>query len=341
MERVRLMCWCRTSVSGVHLPAFAAAEGGLFADRGLEVEFVECVRSLDWTLRGFATRVEAVAAGAADFALTSVAYLLAAQSEAGGRLPVRFVAVSHQRNPIVGVVRGDSGLEEPGDLAGARAARWIMPWFTQEYAGALAQMGFGQPEVVETQDPGVALARGQVDVIPTWMDMTLAHRRDADFSIRAIPLDIDVYTTGLVAADRLPLELVTRVRDAFVAGYDLHRDQPEPGIAAFRRRFPDVSEEHIQANWELFEPYAFGGASPGSMGACRWQATIDHTAATHGLPTLPGNRAYRPELLAPAKELALNQVRPSVDRPRPASRDARRKSGLPSVDGSTTEALVT
>ncbi len=64
MERVRLMCWCRISVSGVHLPAFAAAEGGLFAERGLEVEFVECVRSLDWTLRGFATRVEAVAAGA-------------------------------------------------------------------------------------------------------------------------------------------------------------------------------------------------------------------------------------------------------------------------------------
>jgi ABC-type nitrate/sulfonate/bicarbonate transport system substrate-binding protein len=302
MERVRLMCWCRTSVSGAHLPAFAAVEGGLFAEQGLEVEFVACARPLDWTLQGFSTRVSAVAAGEADFALTSVAYLLAAQSEAGGGLPVRFAAVSHQRNPIVGVVRADSQLEEPEDLAGARAAIWIMPWFTQEYAGALDQMGFGPPAVVETQDPGAALGRGEVDVIPTWMDMTLAHRRNADFSIRTIPLDIDVYATGLVAADRLPLELVTRVRDAFVAGYVLQRDQPELGIAAFRRRFPDVSEEHILANWELFEPYAFDEAPPGSMAADRWQATIDYTATTHGLATFPGERIYRPELLAPAIE---------------------------------------
>jgi ABC-type nitrate/sulfonate/bicarbonate transport system substrate-binding protein len=300
IDRVRLMCWCPTSVSGAHLPAFAAAEGGLFAEQGLEVEFVDCLPSLDWTLQGFTTRVKAVAAGEVDFALTGVAYLLAAQSEAGGRLPARFAAVSHQRNAIVGVVRGDSELMQAADLAGSRVASWIMPWFTQEYAGALEQMGVGPPVVVETQDPGAALGRGEVDVIPTWMDMTLAHRRNAGFPIRAIPLDIEVYPTGLVAADRLPDELVFRMREAFIAGYALHRDEPELGTAAFRRRFPHVSEEHIAANWALFEPYAFGGAPPGSMTADRWQATIDYTGATHGLCTMPGERIYRPELLAPA-----------------------------------------
>lgn len=61
-----------------------------------------------------------MAAGHADFALTSVVYLLAAQTEAAGSLPVRFVATAHQRSPIAGVVREDCGMRTPEDLAGAR-----------------------------------------------------------------------------------------------------------------------------------------------------------------------------------------------------------------------------
>lgn len=301
MERVRLMGWCRTCVTGLHLPAFAAAEGGIFAEQGLEVEFVGCARAPDYSLEGFTARPKAVAAGDADFALSGVAYLLAAQTEADGRLPVRFAAISHQRNPISGVVRADSDLAEPEDLPGARAARWSMPWFTQEYAGALAHMGLGPPLIVDKSDDlDPALGRGEIDVIPTWMDMTLHHQRRADFPIRAIALDIEVYSTGLIAADRLPLELVARMRDAFVAGYHLQVEQPELGIAAFRRRFPDVSEEHVRANWALFEPNAFDGGRPGSMDAERWRTTIDYTAATHGLSVFAGERLYRPELLAPA-----------------------------------------
>ncbi len=41
------------------------------------------------------------------------------------------------------------------------------------------------------------------------------------------------------------------------------------------------------------------------MDAERWQATIDYTAATHGVSTFPGERIYRPELLAPALEYSL------------------------------------
>jgi ABC-type nitrate/sulfonate/bicarbonate transport system substrate-binding protein len=299
-DRVRLMSWCRVCVGGMHLPAFAAAEGGLFAEQGLEVEIVDCAPAPDWTLQGFAARPRAVAAGDADFALTSVAYLLAAQSEAGGHLGVRFATVAHQRNPIVGIVREGSNLREPADLPGARAARWSMPWFTQEYAGALAHMGLGAPEVVErASELDAALEGGEIDVIPTWMDMTLHHSK-AGFAQRAIPLDIDVYTTGLAAADRLAPELVARMRDAFVAGYELAREQPELGIAGFLRRFPDISEEHIRANWSLFEPYAFDGVPPGSMDADRWRATIDYTAATHGMSRQEPDRIYRPELLAPA-----------------------------------------
>lgn len=306
MERVRLMGWCRTCVSGMHLPAFAAAEGGLFAEQEIEVEFVGCARAADYSLQGFTTRPKAIAAGDADFGLSSVAYLLAAQTELGGRLPVRFAAVAHQRNPIVGIVRDDSEMTEPEDLPGARAASWRIPWFTQEYAGALAHMGLGSPEIVElSEDLDGALGRGEIDVIPTWMDMTLYHRKPK-LAIRTVPLDLEVYTTGLVAADRVPPELASRFRDAWAAGFELQLERPELGIAAFRRQYPDVSEEHIRANWAVFEPYAVDGVvAPGSMDADRWRQTIDYTAATHGLSVFEGERLYRPELLAPAREHAI------------------------------------
>jgi len=303
MERVRLMTWCRSCVSGVHLPAFAAAEGGLFAQQGLEVEFVDCARAPDWTLKGFAARPKAVASGEADFALTSVAYTLAAQTELDGCLEARFVAVSHQRNPIAAIVREDSALRSPADLQGARAARWSMPWFTQEYVGALSYLGLDPLVIVDGHDPDDLLQRGEIDVIPTWIDMTLNHAGKGH-AVRPVGLDIETYATGLLAADRLPLELVTRMRDAFVAGYGLQLEQPELGIAAFRRRFPEVTEQHIRDNWALFEPYASDGGAPGAMHADRWQTTIEHTAATHGLSPFPPKQIFRPELLAPAGDFA-------------------------------------
>lgn len=312
MQRVRLMTWCSRSVSGMHLPAFAAAEGGLFAERGLEVEFLPGAIPPDNSVPGLTARVKAVGAGYADFALTAVLYLLAAQTEAAGSVPVRFVATAHQRNPITGVVREDSGLRNPDDLPGARTARWSIPWFAQEYAGALDFMGLGAPVMIDTPghlDP--ALGSGEVDVLPVWMDDTTAaqtqgmviHHRGAALGLRAIPLDIPVYTTGLVAADRLPADVIMAMRDAYIAGYQLQVEHPELGLAGFRRCFPDVSEQHARTNWGLFEPQARNGGAPfGSMNANRWQETIAHTAKTHGLSTFPGDRLYRPEFLAPAPD---------------------------------------
>jgi len=293
----------------MHLPAFAAAEGGLFAERGLEVEFVPATRPPNYSVGGFTARVKAVAAGQADFALTSVVYLLAAQTQAAGTLGVRFVAAAHQRNPIAGVVRDDSELRTPADLAGARTARWSMPWFAQEYAGALDFLGIGAPVMIDVPgDLDPALGSGAVDVLPVWVDDTTApklqgmvlHHRGTAFAVRAIALDIPVYTTGLVAADRLPDDTIRAMRDAYVAGYRLHAERPELGMAGFRRCFSDVSEEHARANWALFEPrVGSDGARPGSMTAERWRVTIAHTAKTHGLATFPGELIYRPELLAP------------------------------------------
>jgi ABC-type nitrate/sulfonate/bicarbonate transport system substrate-binding protein len=296
MARMRLMTWCARSVSGMHLPAFAASEGGLFADRGLDVELVPATEAC-----------AALAAGDADFALTSAVHVLHAQSTAAELLPLRFVAAFHQRNPIAGVVREDSGRRTPADLAGARAARWNIPWFAQEYAGVLAHLGYEPPRIVDT--PGSldhALGSRAVDVLPMWMDDTtparaqgmVLHDAGEAFAVRAIALDIAVYSTGLVAADRLPADVVCAMRDALAAGHELQRERPELGMAGLRRRFPEISEREARINWELYEPYAFDGARPGSMDAGRWRDTIRHVTRTHGLPSLDEEQLVRPEALA-------------------------------------------
>ena len=114
MRRVRLMTWCPDSVGGMHLPAFAAAEAGLFAERGIEVEFVRA-----------SSAPEAVAAGEADFGLTAAVHVLTAQSRARDRLPVRFVAAFHQRNPIAAVVRDDSGRRAWCSIVPVRRLRFV------------------------------------------------------------------------------------------------------------------------------------------------------------------------------------------------------------------------
>jgi ABC-type nitrate/sulfonate/bicarbonate transport system substrate-binding protein len=294
------MCWCRSCVSGLHLPAYAAADRGVFADHGIDLEFVDCVSTPGGSLLAWSAMVRAVAEGEADFALTSVAYLLAGQAAARGNLAARFVAVFHQHNPIAALVACDSELRSQADLTGPRVAA-TGSWFVRELDGALAHLGLAPSTPVEApRDVRAALAAGHIDLIPAWVDMPPSYSRKG-LEIRAIPLEVDApYATGLLAADRLPLELVSRMREALAAAYHLQREHPEFGIDALRRRSPGISVNHLSTAWSAFEPYAFGGSEPLAMDAERWQRTIDYTTATHGLPRLPAEQVFRPEFVAPA-----------------------------------------
>ena len=285
------------------MPAFTAADGGLFAEQELDVEFVECAPAADRSLAGYAVTLEALARSEADFALSSIGYLLAGHTTTGDSIGCRFAAVFHQRNPIAGLVSEDSQLERAEDLAGARAAGREGSWLDDEFSGALAYRGLAPPALVDTSvDHGAALGLGEIDVIPAWVDMLPGYRRR--LRVRPIAVDIPVYATGLVAADRLPLELVERMRDALRAGYELQREHPDLGIAAFRRRHPKISEDHLRLAWSVLEPYAFDGPAPCAMEAERWRATIEHTAAAHGLTPSQPDSVYRPELVEPAAQLA-------------------------------------
>jgi ABC-type nitrate/sulfonate/bicarbonate transport system substrate-binding protein len=299
MDRLRLMCWCRSCVSSLHLPAYAAADEGVFAEHGLEIEFLPCISTTGGTLENWSAMIRAVADGEADLALTSVAYMLGGQTLARGALAARFVAVFHQRNPLAALVLSDSPLRSQADLLGPRVAAGS--WYVAELAGALRTLGLPPMTVVDAPSGDLrgAVRDGELDLIPGWVDMLPGYSRDG-LEFRAVGLEVDAYATGLVAADRLPADVVQRVIAALRAGYRLQREQPELGILALRRELPSLSEPHLSTAWSLFEPYAFADSEPLAMDADRWRRTIAYTSATHDLPGLPAEQVYRPELAAPA-----------------------------------------
>lgn len=301
MDHVRLMLWCTTCVTGVQLPAFRAAADGLFAEQGIDVEFVAASPTPDYTLRGFSERPRAVARGDAEFAVTSVAYTLAAQTNAAGELPARFAAVLHRRNPVVGIVLEHSDILDVADLPGRRTANWALTWFVREYEAALAVRGLAPPVLVPVSDTSYgaeALASGAVDVVPTWADTLPIVRTRVGRPVRAISLDVDVYASGLLAADRVPLDVVRRMRDALVEGFERQQQDPHLGIEMFRRSFPNVSPEDVQTNWSLFNRSALGEEPLGSMSDRGWRDTIAYMTQTHGLCATPPERLYRSELAA-------------------------------------------
>ncbi len=268
------------------------------------MEFVKAPPGRDLSLSGLSLRVPALAAGAADFGVTTVPYVLAAQAEAGGGLPVRFISVFHQRHPIAGVVADESPIAVIGDLAGRRTASHTLPWFVTEYGYGLRAAGMAADFVPSSGgDYGAAaLAGGLVEVVPTWADTLPVVRRTAGFAVRAIPLGLSAYSSGVIAADRVPAEVAARMRDALAAAMELQRRRPDLGATAYQAKFPQIPLDDIRLSWSSFVRHGWGEGPAGSMDERTWQRTVALTSAMHSLPAPAPERLYRPDLLVDAPE---------------------------------------
>lgn len=267
------------------MPFFAATASGLFADYGLDVELLD----------GQGATTERIAAGEAELGLTATLYFLRSQAGSADELPARFVMPLHQRDPIAGLVRDDSDLVTPDDLADRSVARWGLAFMTDAYTWALARRNAKPSQVVPVEgDPSAALRDGTVDVVPSWAE-TIPVRSYAGVTVRAIPFETEGYASGLIAADTVSDDVVARVREALVAAFTLQREHPRVGVEPFCERYPHIPPADAFDNWDKFVPFGFSKASQArAVDPHRWTATVADTVAAHELPAVDAERLYRP-----------------------------------------------
>jgi ABC-type nitrate/sulfonate/bicarbonate transport system substrate-binding protein len=274
------------------MPYLRAARDGLFERHGLAVDLMEPASSgVDNVMR--------VADGGADFTLTSVAYFVMASAQRPD-LAARFVAVITQRSPMAAVVLEDSPIESLDELGAASVGGGgSHGGLVTEYLGALAHLGYAASRVVDIEyhDAPAALRNGVIDAMADFVDLQPKIARIAG-PVRALPFGIDVYASGLVAADRLPLELVERVRDALIEALTQHRAAPELAVDALVARYPDIDPGEALEGWSLIEPLIFTEHGVGSMTEERWQRSLDYAAGVHRLAVPDGDSVVRRELLA-------------------------------------------
>jgi NitT/TauT family transport system substrate-binding protein len=272
------------------MPYLAAAADGLFAEFGIDVELLEPAPG--------AENVRRVAAGGSEFCLTSVAHYLRARAQSGD-LAARYVAVVVQRSPMAGLVRADSALATPADFSGRRLGGPADSALVAEYQAALDDLGLPRSELV-AMDYGKAppaLGRGEVDAVADYVDLLPRTRRQAEVPVRAIPFRLPIYSSGLVAADGVPADVVDRMCAAIVVALEHQREDPAAGVAALVGRYPEVDPGEAVEGWSLVEPNIFTEDPVGSMDAERWGATIRFTTTAHRWPAPPPDTMYRPERL--------------------------------------------
>jgi NitT/TauT family transport system substrate-binding protein len=239
-----------------------------------------------------------VAAGGADFCLTSVTHYLTARAQAG-RLAARFVSVVVRRSPMSGFVVADSPLTTPADLAGRRLGAPEASRLVKEFRAGMAMLGLGPPELVpcDYSLAPAAMARGEVDMVCDFVDLLPRIRRQAGVAVRPVPLDLDVYSSGLVAADRIPDDVVARLQSAVAAALEAQRLDPKAGLDELDRRYPDADPIEAVEGWELGVPNIFTGPTPGSSDPETWARTIAHIAGAHGLPAPDPDTVFRRQLV--------------------------------------------
>lgn len=225
-----------------------------------------------------------MAAGGADFCLTSVTHYLTARARSGD-LAARFVAAVVRRSPMAGFVPAGSPLSSPADLAGRRLAGPEGSRLVAELNAAMAELGLDPPTLVPRDYAlaPAAMARGEADMVCDFVDLLPRIRRQAGIAVRPVALGLDVYSSGLVAADRVPDDVVDRMRAALSAALERQRAEPRAGLDELARRYPGVDPLEALEGWSLVEPNIFTGPPPGAGEPEAWARTIDHLARAYGL----------------------------------------------------------
>lgn len=238
-----------------------------------------------------------MAAGELDFCLTSVHHYLTALGQVG-EVAARFVAIVVRRSPLAAFVAADdTSMWTPADLAGRRLGAAPDQPHLLEFLATLDHLGFERPEVVPMagDDSKDALACGEVDVIVGFVDEAPRLRRQTAIALRAIPVGLDIYASGLLAGDAVAPETVAGVRAALIAALERQRLDPRAGLIELRRRYPKTDPDEALEGWALVEPLIFAGAEPGSMDPRTWERTVNFVCQARNLAPVEPESLYQGE----------------------------------------------
>lgn len=265
---------------------------GLFAEHGVDVEILDPSGGPDNVVR--------VGSGDSDFALTSVQHYLSARA-AHGDIPARFVAMVVQRSPIGALVPATSSVRVPADLAGRLVGGDPENPQVIEFLATLDHLGIDRPALVDVGagNGPAALARGDVDAIVALVDAMPRRRRQAGMDLRAVRIGRDdVCGSGVIAADRLPDELVADVRAGVVAALQAQRLGPDAGLAQMADRYGDDRTDDAPEGWRMLQEFVFTDVPTGSMDADRWRTTLEFLCRARALPVPAPESVYRPQFLS-------------------------------------------
>lgn len=268
VERASLTLYLDFFVDGLHAPFFVADEKGYFDDEGLDVSIEPG--------QGSADALRVVASGRADLALVDAGTLVKGVSEGA---EATAIGVLLRQMPGATVVRADSDIQEPSDLAGASigdaqqaSTAVLLPAFLAANGldeGDVTFVGMGFPARVPS------LLEGQVDAIGGYAQEFVGVLDQ----VRLFPwyeYGIDAYGTTVVANNSF-LETNSDVTERFMraAARGLEDTFEHPHEAAeLTATAGDGDPNYFLGELELLGPFFEDDNGRGfRMSEDRWAAT--------------------------------------------------------------------
>ncbi len=250
---------------------YVAEEKGFYAKENLSVTF---------NALGDTSPIDLVAAGKADFGITSADNLLSARAKGS---PVVAVATIFQRSPVAFISLAEKNITRPQDLIGKKVLVHFDGTTGLVYHALLASQGIdpakveGVPRTDFGNDP---LLKGQVDVMDAFITNQPVQLTQAGHPVNAIlasDYGIDIYANIIFTSESTIAnkpELVERFLRATTQGIQSALQDPKGAVALAVARNSDLSPEaeaeSMNRSLPLLNP---AGGRPGMMRPEDWEIT--------------------------------------------------------------------
>jgi NitT/TauT family transport system substrate-binding protein len=254
-------------------PMYVAIERGYFAEEGLEI-------TLDYGME--TDLLQRVGANDLQFAIASGDQVVLARAN---ELPVRYVVNWYNRFPVCVVSLAESGIVEPGDLAGKTVGTPAVEGAS--YIGWLAfaqEVGLDADEVnlqVIGYTQVASLVEERVDAAICYALNEPIQLRTAGYEINAFYLDeyTALVSNGLITNDQTieaQPELVEKVTRAFVRGLRDTLDDPDAAFDIARAVIPEMDEETARLQRAVLqECLSYWNREPlGANDPAAWQESV-------------------------------------------------------------------